>query len=593
MTRPALAVSSVVPSVPAPAAGGRRGAAEDRESARPERELPPRPGTRRLLLVEDSVGDARLILELILESGRAWELVHVQRVGEAVEALRGEDEYDCVLLDLSLADADGTDAVIAVQRQAPHCPVVVLTHRQDEELAEEALALGAQDFLSKKNLTPELLTRAVRYAMERKATELKLAHQASHDALTGLPNRELFADRLKVALADRHRPVAVLFVDLDDFKIINDSLGHFAGDQVLVEVADRLLAAVRGSDTVARFAGDEFTVLCPRLHSPEEAVTIAERVVAELSRPLSLAGRYYSINGSVGLAISTSTDDDGHTLLSQADAALHRAKALGKNRYTPFDSSLRLEAMARLTTQRQLGMAIERNQLRLAYQPEVDPVTGRVVVVEALLRWQHSSRGLLSPDEFIGIAEASGLILPIGQWVLERALADRAEWAHTGRFAASDGSLPVVAVNVSAVQLADPEFVTAVQEALARTGTPPEALQLEITESAVMDRESLVSVSAALRGLGVGIAIDDFGTGHSSLTYLKAFPASTVKIDRSFVAGLGVDPIDDALVAAVIGVAHASGMTVVAEGVETEAQRDALVGLGCDLAQGFWFARPS
>jgi diguanylate cyclase (GGDEF)-like protein len=553
---------------------------------------PRRPSAPRILLVEDSAGDARLVTEMLHESGRRWEITHVTRLRAALDVLAAQS-VDCVLLDLSLPDADELDALHALERSVPDAPVVVLTHHHDETIATQALAHGAQDFLSKRILTPELLARSLKYAIERKAAELRFSHQASHDPLTGLPNRSLFDDRLRVALADRHRPIAVLFVDLDDFKLVNDAWGHQAGDLVLASVAERLVEAVRPSDTVARFAGDEFTVLCPRLPDVEEALRIAERIVEEVPVAVQLGGRGYQIRCSVGVTVSTMPDDDSPTLLSQADAALYHAKAQGKNRYAPYDASLRIEAMQRLTVQRQLVSAMDRDQFRLAYQPEVDLVTGRVAVVEALLRWEHPTRGLLMPDTFIARAESSGLITGIGAWVLEQALQDRKQWHRTGRFGATTDWAPVVAVNASPVQLSEIRFAESVAAALERTGSRPESLQLEITESALLERATIAETIGELRQLGVGIAIDDFGTGFSSLNYLKLFPATAVKIDKSFVDGLGVDRLDEALVAAVISVAQAAGLTAVAEGVETREQRAILTELGCDLGQGYLFARPS
>jgi diguanylate cyclase (GGDEF)-like protein len=575
----AAAAAPVLHAVPAP----------ERE---PDSRAARRPSAPRILLVEDSLGDARLVTEMLQESGRRWELVHVTRLRAALEVL-AEQQIDCVLLDLSLPDADDLDALHVLERTVPDAPVVVLTHHHDDRLATESLAHGAQDFLAKRILTPELLARSLRYAIERKTAELRFSHQATHDPLTGLPNRSLFDDRLRVALADRHRPIAVLFVDLDDFKLVNDALGHQAGDLVLATVAERLVEAVRPSDTVARFAGDVFTVLCPRLPDVEEALRIAERIVEEVPVAVQLGGRGYQIRCSVGVTVSTMPDDDSPTLLSQADAALYHAKAQGKNRYAPYDASLRIEAMQRLTVQRQLVSAMDRDQFRLAYQPEVDLVTGRVAVVEALLRWEHPTRGLLMPDTFISRAESSGLITGIGAWVLEQALQDRKEWHKTGRFGATADWAPVVAVNASPVQLSEVRFAESVATALERTGSRPETLQLEITESALLERATIAETIVELRELGVGIAIDDFGTGFSSLNYLKLFPATAVKIDKSFVHGLGVDRLDEALVAAVISVAQAAGLTAVAEGVETREQRAILTELGCDLGQGYLFARPS
>ena len=543
-----------------------------------------------LLLVEDSKPDARLIAEMLSEAGLGWTVTHVDRVRDAAQVL-GSQPVDCVLLDLSVVDADGLEGLAAITQVAPTMAVVVLTRASEDLLAERALQSGAQDYLGKRGLDGAALTRAVRYAIERKATELRIAHQAMHDPLTGLPNRALFDDRLQLATAERYRPLAVLFIDLDEFKDINDSLGHQAGDLVLLAVADRLGQAVRAGDTVARFAGDEFTVLAPHLHSPAEAGQIAERIRAALAQPLQLAGREHIITASVGLTISLSEDDDASTLLSQADAALYRAKRLGKNRVAAYDERLRVEAMTRFTLTRQLAAAIDRDELRLLYQPETDLRTGAVPVVEALLRWQHPSRGLLAPDEFLGLAEDSGLIVPIGAWVFAAACRQRRQWeAHR---TPGGAAVPVIAVNVSAVQLADPAFLTMLTGVLSETGCPPAGLQLEITETALLDTEGLTRVLTGIRELGLALCIDDFGTGFSSLNYLKLFPATTVKIDMSFVAGIGTNPTDEAIAQAVISVGHSLRMTVVAEGVETPAQAAWLRDVGCDLGQGYLFARPS
>jgi diguanylate cyclase (GGDEF)-like protein/PAS domain S-box-containing protein len=429
-------------------------------------------------------------------------------------------------------------------------------------------------------------------AIERRTFEDRLAHQAQHDPLTGLPNRLLFVEFLTLALARTQRKqsaAAVLFLDLDRFKFVNDSLGHDAGDELMVKLGMRLCAAVRPTDTVARFGGDEFTVLCDDL-DPEDArrqaVDVAERLLEVIEAPVQLNGEDQHLSASVGIAIA-GPGDSPETLLRDADAAMYRAKERGKGRWELFDEEMRSSVRLRLETENALHRAIERDELRIYYQPIVELGGGTCSGAEALVRWQHPERGLVAPDSFIDLAEETGLIVPIGDWVLQEACRQLMEW-RDGGVVPSDFS---IAVNLSARQLAHPDLVARVAGALERTGVPPELICLEITESVLM-AENTIETVVALRNLGVRLSIDDFGTGYSSLGYLRRFPVDSVKVDRSFVDGLGAKAEDSAIVAAVIGLGHALGLSVVAEGVEAELQLAELVRLGCDRAQGFWFARP-
>ena len=439
---------------------------------------------------------------------------------------------------------------------------------------------------------PIHLVSQVEDITQRKQSDLMLTHMALHDSLTGLPNRTLALDRLALALArtERHpSSVAVLFLDLDRFKVINDSLGHNFGDQLLVGVAARLRDAVRPSDTVARIGGDEFVVVCEDIVGVEDAARIAERIAEALSRPFDLTDDEVLLATSVGIALSSGPGDTPETLLRDADAAMYRAKEGGRNRYEVFDSSMRVEAVERLDLEQALRRALGRSEFRLFYQPVLDVETGTIVGVEALLRWQHPERGLLRPAEFISLAEETGLILPIGRWALQEACRQAKRW----READPDRPPLTVAVNLSARQLAQPDVADMVAEALESTGTDPSQVWLEITESVLTgDTEATIGALRALKALGVRLSVDDFGTGYSSLLYLKRFPVDTLKVDRSFVAGLGTHPEDTAIVAGVVGLAQTLGLTAIAEGVETEEQRAALLALGCDLAQGYLFGHP-
>ncbi|HET7486922.1 MAG TPA: EAL domain-containing protein [Acidimicrobiales bacterium] len=415
-------------------------------------------------------------------------------------------------------------------------------------------------------------------------------HLANHDTLTGLPNRALVLDRLEHALARTSRgngSVGVLFVDLDRFKVVNDTLGHSIGDEVLIRIGERLLAAVRPGDTVGRLAGDEFVVVCEDVEDVH-LLSIAERVAATIERPLSLYGRDAVITASIGVA-QVSGDVRAEDLLRDADVAMYRAKERGRARIEVFDRTIRARLLERLETEQALRRAIQRDELRLHYQPIVSSADGRLLAVEALVRWEHPERGLVPPAEFIPVAEETGLILPIGRWVLKEAC------SQLGRWQQDDPSLCrlQMGVNLSARQFTDPDIVSDVAAALEHAGIAPGALSLEITESVLMEEaEATAETLRGLKDLGVCLSIDDFGTGYSSLSYLKRFPVDVLKIDRSFVDGLGVDPDDHAIVAAVVGLAHSLGLEVVGEGVETALQLDELRRLGCDAAQGYLIARP-
>ncbi len=425
---------------------------------------------------------------------------------------------------------------------------------------------------------------------DRKQLDASLRYQALHDALTGLPNRTLLDERMGHALAAgpvRGGTVAVMFLDLDRFKVLNDAEGHAAGDAVLVEVAQRLLAAVRPEDTVARFGGDEFVVLC-ETGGLVAAHHVAERLHESLQQPFHAEGPARFLSASIGIA-TAHRDSTAADLLRDADAAMYRAKDLGRGRTAVVDADIRARASARLEAITGLRRALSEGELRLVYQPIVDLADEQLLGFEALVRWQHPERGLLTPAAFIADAEETGLIVPLGEWVLRTALQQSARWATLSAVPAP----PLMSVNLSARQLEEPDFPGVVAACLEASAFPAAALTLEITETVVMqDVAQNVEHLQALRELGVNLSIDDFGTGYSSLVYLKRLPVTTLKIDREFVDGLGRDPDDSAIVAAVIALARALGLHVVAEGVETPRQLLELCRLGCDAAQGYLFSRP-
>jgi diguanylate cyclase (GGDEF)-like protein/PAS domain S-box-containing protein len=428
---------------------------------------------------------------------------------------------------------------------------------------------------------------------ERKAFEHRLAHQATHDPLTGLPNRSLLIDRLEGALARarRHnRRVAVLFLDLDHFKVVNDSLGHGLGDRLLVAIAERLAVALRPGDTVARFGGDEFVVLCEDLVTQHDAIAIAERVDQAVSGPFVIDDTEVFVGVSIGIALPDDTEADPETLIRDADAAMYRAKDRGRSRWELFDNAMRASAVDRLDIENALRRALDRRELRVYYQPVVDLASGPVDGVEALLRWEHPERGLLNPGDFITVAEETGLIVPIGAWVLDQACRQVQRW-----HASAERTAPLsVAINISGRQLGHPRLVDDLASVLADTSIDPSLVELEITESVLMDDvEMSAETLGRLHALGVHLAVDDFGTGYSSLSYLRRFPVDILKVDQSFVDGLGEDSSDSAIVTAIITLAHTLGLRAVAEGVESELQLAELRRLGCDRAQGFLMARPA
>ncbi|HEY5318083.1 MAG TPA: EAL domain-containing protein, partial [Solirubrobacteraceae bacterium] len=438
-----------------------------------------------------------------------------------------------------------------------------------------------------------LISSAIRDVTERKLARDALTYQARHDSLTGLPNRGLFLDRLEHAI-DRakrsHSTLAVLFLDIDDFKLVNDTLGHEAGDRLLVEMTPRLRAALRPGDTVARFGGDEFVVLCEDLSSDADATHIAERIAFACSRPVTLGPHQHLVTMSAGVVVvdrgcSTATD-----LLRDADAAMYRAKATGKGRVELFDLSMRERLIERIAIESDLRLALERQEFRLHYQPMISLDGGEIIGVEALLRWQHPERGLLEPARFIQIAESTGLIVPIGEWAIEEACRQAAGWRDA---CAPDQSPLTVSVNISPRQIARSELASSVAKILDRTGLEASLLDLEITESVLLeDAEASARVLRELKAVGVRLVLDDFGTGYSSLSYLKRFTIDALKIDRSFVDGLGRDPENGAIVNAVVGMARALDVSVTAEGVETPDQLARLRASGCAFAQGYLFSEP-
>ncbi|AMW06923.1 hypothetical protein GEMMAAP_15700 [Gemmatimonas phototrophica] len=487
------------------------------------------------------------------------------------------------------------DTVLAQQRRAGTARLQYRLVRTDGELREVEAVSVAIEYEG-----ADAVQTVFRDITERKALEARLRHEAFHDGLTGLANRALFRDRLEHALMLSRRQagveLAVLFLDLDDFKGINDSLGHEAGDRVLQAVALRIREETRGADTVARFGGDEFAILLEGVPSETEALAIVTRIKAALRKPLMIDGRLMTIAASIGIAFGRS-GNDVESLLRNADVAMYEAKEAGKARHAVFEPAMYEAIVQRLQLEADLRTAVVSPTdagMFLVYQPIVDLVTGETRSLEVLLRWHHPEQGALPPSLFVPIAEHTGAIVPLGRWILETVCSQIMEWRTMWwRERLDPTAFPSVSVNISGRQLREEHFVEEVEEILRRTGVPASAVTLEITESVIMhDTEQSLRTLSALKALGLRLAIDDFGTGYSSLSYLQRFPVDILKIDRAFVEGVATEGSDAALARTIVSLGTTLTLHTVAEGVELESQRVALQQMGCQLGQGYLFSPP-
>jgi diguanylate cyclase (GGDEF)-like protein/PAS domain S-box-containing protein len=459
--------------------------------------------------------------------------------------------------------------------------------RKDASLVEVAVAVSP---IRDENGEVAGVASIARDISDQKRAQELIVFQTYHDPLTGLPNRSLLMERLNLCLSKARRTgkrLALLFLDLDLFKAINDGFGHQAGDTVFQEISRRLIQCVRDDDTVARIGGDEFAVLLPEISRADDAVVVARKLLEAVSEPLAIAGRRADITTSIGVSVFPDDGADPEALLRSADHAMARAKEKGRNNFQLSIPELTDEAVQRLTLQAGLRQAIEKDELVLHYQPVLSLTTGRILSMEALVRWQHPDKGLVMPGAFIDVAEKAGMMVSLGDWVLNRAARQARKWHDEGFTDLR------IATNLSPSQFHERNLVTNLQRTLAETGLRPEALEIEITEGVAMeDAEVTVANLLALRDLNVGVSIDDFGTGYSSLSYLKRFPVTTLKIDRSFVTDVVTNSADAGIVRAVVAMAHGLKLNVIAEGVETKEQFAYLRESGCDALQGYWFSRP-
>ncbi len=557
----------------------------------------------KVLLVEDDEDDYVMTRDLLEEvPGEPYELEWVAEYDRARDVIR-EKRHDIYLFDFRLGAENGLDLLKFSSLENPDVPVIMLTEQTDREIDVQAMKAGAADYLVKGEIGAALFERSIRYAIERSRAEREITRLAFYDSLTGLPNRALFLDRLSQAAARTERGqglTAVLFLDIDNFKRINDTLGHHVGDLLLKAIAERLTERVRKCDTVARptdvasaehliarLGGDEFVLLLGDVSRPEDASVVATRILGELSAPFMLEGHEVFVSASIGIAVAPFDGQETSELLTNADTAMYEVKDEGKNSFKFYEPRMHTAALERLQLESALRRAIANEEFILHYQPTLDAGTERLVGLEALVRWHIPGQGLISPGEFIPLAQDTGLITAIVAWVLRAACQQNRRWAHAGL-----GPVPI-AVNLSTQQFGQLDLANRVQSALTESGIPPEYLLLEITESTMMkNTEATAQRLRELDTMGIRLAIDDFGTGYSSLSYLKRFPLHALKVDRSFIKDVVEDPDDAAIVRAVIAMAHSLKLQVVAEGVETREQMQFLLDEDCEMVQGFLFSPP-
>jgi len=541
-----------------------------------------------VLLIEDNPGDARLILEMIREDPEApFHLHTADRLSRGLEHLAG-GETVLVLLDLSLPDSMGLETFSRVYAHSPTVPIIVLTGNDDQTVALNAVKGGAQDYLVKGRLDRELLLRSMQYSIERKRYQQQLEHQANYDALTGLPNRNLLHDRLRQAVYSQRNPraIAVVFMDLDHFKFVNDSLGHSVGDKLLKGMGERLRSVLREGDTVGRVGGDEFVLILNDQANEEVIFRAMQRISAKVAEPIDIDGKEMYVTCSAGISLYPQDGPDVDTLLKHADAAMYRAKEHGRNNFQFYTSEMNDRVNERLSLEHALRRALERREFLLHYQQKNDLRSGAIIGAEALVRWNHPEWGLVRPARFIPLAEETGLIVPLGEWVLGEACRQARAWMDQGL------KPGVVSVNLSARQFRQEGLVRTVSRILEETRLDPSLLEFELTESMVMHNvEAAITTLQGLKSLGVALSVDDFGTGYSSLSYLRQLPVDTLKIDRSFVRdiGAGENPDDGVIAQAIISLGHSLRLKVIAEGVETDAQLRFLKRHGCDELQGFLY----
>ncbi len=564
----------------------------------------------KILIADDDVISRCLVQKTLDREG--YEVLVVENGSSAAECLSGDEGPRLALLDWVMPGLDGLSVCRQIRSVSnhPYVYMILLTSKESKEDIVRGFEAGADDYLTKP-CDPKELKARLRAGQRILQLQDKLIQEARQDPLTRLPNRTFFLDQLaRCVTRAKRRPdykFAILFVDIDGFKIVNDSLGHFAGDHLIVQIAERLVSSVRrddlvscsadvtgrvkqsGEDTLARMGGDEFTILLDDIRDASDGIRVAERIQQKLASPFLISGQEVSITASIGIAISATGYSTAEDILRDADTAMYRAKALGKSRYEICDPAMHARAVSRLKLETDLRRAMDRDEFRVHYQPIVSLRGCRIIGFEALLRWQRPGFGLVMPGEFVEVAEETGQIPFIGLWVLREACRQMRAWNL--QFP-SDPAF-TIAVNISGKQFAQPDLVSQVRHILHEACLDPQSLRLELTESVTMrDVERTARILGELRTLGVGLSMDDFGTGYSSLSHLRRFPLDTLKIDRSFVSEMENSSDSRAIVQMIVSLGRSLGMEIVAEGVEGAKQAGLLESLGCEYAQGYFFSKP-
>ncbi|KXI28264.1 putative bifunctional diguanylate cyclase/phosphodiesterase [Paraglaciecola hydrolytica] len=553
-----------------------------------------------ILIIDDDEVDRIAIIRALKQANNTLNISQADNALDGL-ALAQSQHFDIILLDFRLPDRDGIEVLIELRNNKQHNVTVVMLSRQDDEkLAEMAIKQGAQDFLLKDEVTPRRLIRAMHQAQHRRTLEenLRLSHEklrqlAEQDTLTGLANRYEFECALQLAVSRASRdtlPVAILLLDIDRFKQVNDTFGHDVGDELLIEVSRRLKTIIRQSDLLARLGGDEFVVLMHDLEDVKQAILLANRIVSDFKQPINFHKADWMVTTSVGIAVTGDCANNAVDLMKCADIAMYRAKQEGRNQAHFYSNELHEAVRLRNSLELDIRKALSNQQFELFYQAQIDSSNGELTGMEALLRWQHPTRGLLAPGEFIALAEELGLMIEIGQWVLDTACKQLLHWhvllpRHVKR--------PLIAVNLSAIQLHSKKLFTGVDHVLNETGLLPQYLELEITESAIIKNpEKIAVVLQTIANRGIRLALDDFGTGYSSFEHLKLFPIHNLKIDRSFVKNVGSGEDAERLLAAMFNFGNTLELIVTAEGVETTEQVEFCKQKGANVLQGYHFSKP-
>lgn len=542
-----------------------------------------------VILIADDDPSIRLVLKHTMEQS-GYHVIEASNGLEAVQAAIRQPP-DLILMDAVMPEMDGFRATQEIKKisDCQETPILMATSLDDDQSIARAFDVGACDYITKPFNWSVLKHRTIRILFAADA-ERKIRHLAYHDSLTGLPNRMLFMDRIDQAISRAQREsgkFALLYIDIDHFKVINDSMGHAAGDQLLNIVSQRLTDVLRKTDTIARLGGDEFTIIIEDLEEAELVVQVAKNILATLDKPVEIFEKEVHIGGSIGIALYPQDGENFGTLLKNSDTAMYKAKELGRQTFQFYEHEMSLKAMRRLDLENQIRVALKNEEFLVFYQPKVNLITGQCQGVEALVRWLHPEKGLITPDNFIPLAEETGLIIQLDEWVMRSACRQFKEWKAAGY------SINNLSVNISARHFKEGGLLKHCKKVIEETQILPKHIEIELTESALVDNyNSAKEMLDEIHEMGIHIALDDFGTGYASMSYLKEFPFDTVKLDRSFVQGVPEDGEDAAIVKAMIQLAEALNLNMVAEGVETEAQKYFLTDHGCAYGQGYLWSKP-